>query len=73
MNIRKGILSAIETRLAIDPVNYGVRLRKSLKGYWKMRIGSYRVVYEISVGRIIVHGIGHRDYIYDVMLSRLGK
>jgi hypothetical protein len=32
----------------VAPQEYGTPLRKTLKGYWKLRVGDYRVVYKIS-------------------------
>jgi len=33
---------------------------QKLKGYWKLRVGGYRVVFEFARSMIIVPGIGHR-------------
>jgi len=41
------IKKAIEQRLLVAPYEYGMPLRKSLKRYWKLRVGDYRVVYKI--------------------------
>jgi mRNA interferase RelE/StbE len=49
-----------------------VPLRRTLKGYWKLRVGDYRVVFEFDRSMIIVLGIGHRKDIYDRMRSRIG-
>jgi mRNA interferase RelE/StbE len=46
-NIQDRILKAIEGRLAQAPDQYGERLRQSLHGFWKLRVGDYRVVFEI--------------------------
>jgi mRNA interferase RelE/StbE len=37
------IKRAIEERLATQPETYGKPLQRTLKGYWKVRIGDYRV------------------------------
>ena len=66
------IKSAIETKLATYPEQYAVPLRRTLKGYWKLRVGDYRVVFEFDRSMIIVLGIGHRKDIYDRMRSRIG-
>jgi mRNA interferase RelE/StbE len=67
------IKSTIETKLATYPEQYAVPLRRTLKGYWKLRVGDYRVVFEFDRSMIIVLGIGHRKDIYKRMKSRLGK
>lgn len=41
------IARALDTRLAVIPEQTGEPLRGTLKGYWKLRIGDYRVVYKI--------------------------
>ncbi len=66
------IKSAIETKLTTYPEQYAVPLRRTLKGYWKLRIGDYRVIFEFDRSMIIVLGIGHRKDIYDRMTSRVG-
>jgi len=42
-------------------------LSENLAGLCKLRVGSYRVVYELVVEkrRLVVHAIGHRSEIYD--------
>lgn len=43
-----------------------IPLSAELKGFFKLRIGDWRIVYEIdySEEKVIVHSIGHRDKIY---------
>ena len=61
------IRRAIETRLMAAPEEYGEPLRRTLKGYWKLRVGDYRVVFTVEGDRITVLGIRHRRDIYKVM------
>ena len=63
-DIKLRIKKAIEERLMNDPLKYGKPLRKSLKGYWKLRVGDYRVVYKIEGSNIIVLAIIHRKEVY---------
>lgn len=65
------IKTAIETRLAIAPHQYGEPLRKTLHGYWKLRVGDYRVVYRIMDNMVLVLGIMHRKKVYEAVDSRL--
>jgi len=65
------IRRAIETRLLTSPQEYGEPLRRTLKGYWKLRIGDYRVVFKISEDVILILGICHRKEIYDKIETRL--
>jgi mRNA interferase RelE/StbE len=64
------IKNAIETRLITAPHQYGEPLRKTLKGYWKLRVGDYRVVYKIVINEIWILGIIHRKKVYDVVEKR---
>ena len=59
------IKDIIKERLYESPDLYGLPLRKSLKGYRKLRIGDYRVVYFTSGDTVLIEGIGHRKNIYD--------
>jgi mRNA interferase RelE/StbE len=73
VNIKDRIRNAIEKRLLIDPISYGLPLRKSLQGYRKLRVGDYRIIYRIEGKQIIVLKIGNRKDVYSKVLVRLGK
>ena len=62
--IKARIKNAIERRLMVDPIKYGDPLRKTLKGYRKVRVGDYRIVYKIEGEYIYILGIRHRKEIY---------
>ena len=59
-NIRK----AIENKLTTGPEIFGKPLRQSLKGYRKLRVGDYRVIYRIESEKIKIFYIGHRSIVY---------
>lgn len=65
------VKSAIETKLTTYPEQYALPLRRTLKGYWKLRVGDYRVIFEFDRSLIIVLGIGHRKEIYSQMKNRI--
>lgn len=69
-NIRKRILTAIESRLQTHPAQYGLRLRQSLAGLWKIRVGDYRIVYEIAGQHVIVWAILNRKSAYPEVARR---
>lgn len=69
-NIRTRLLRAIEQRLATAPDRYGVRLRQSLTGLWKLRVGDYRIVYELEGTKVTVWAIRHREHVYPVVEHR---
>ena len=69
--LRTRIKKAIETRLAIAPHLYGEPLRKTLRGYWKLRVSDYRVVFKIVNEEVWILGIIHRKRVYDAIEKRL--
>jgi len=69
-DVRQRIRKAIETRLLAAPQEYGKPLRKTLKGYWKLRVGDYRVVFKVNDNEILILGICHRKEIYPLMETR---
>lgn len=69
--LRKRIKTAIENRLVTSPHLYGEPLRKTLKGYWKLRVGDYRVVYKITASEVRILGIIHRKMVYEKIEKRL--
>lgn len=69
-NIQSRIRKAIEQRLVEDPAAYSFPLRKSLKGYRKLRVGDYRVVFKIEESVVIVLMISHRKEVYQKVLKR---
>ena len=69
--IKTSIKNAIETRLSTSPHQYGEPLRKNLHGYWKLRVGDYRVVFKIVDNEVWILGIIHRKKVYDVIEKRL--
>ena len=65
------IKRAIEERLATNPEVYGKPLQRTLKGYWKLRVGEYRVVFKILGNNIRIFGIIHRRRVYEIIGRRL--
>ena len=68
--IKDRIKNAIETRLLTAPHQYGEPLRKTLKGYWKLRVGDYRIVYKVFKNEIWILGIIHRKKVYEAVEKR---
>lgn len=59
------IKSVIEKKLLVDPVKFGKPLRYSLKGCRSLRVGNYRVIYQIVGQAINVLVIQHRKDCYE--------
>ena len=69
-DVRDRIKKAIETRLMTAPQEYGEPLRKTLKSYWKLRVGDYRVVFKVDGNEILILGICHRKEVYPSVEKR---
>jgi mRNA interferase RelE/StbE len=68
--LKKRIKKAIEDRLMTAPQQYGEPLRKTLKGYWKLRVGDYRVVFKVVEQEVWILGIMNRKDVYNTVLKR---
>jgi len=64
---KEKIRSAIETKLSSNPIEFGKPLQYSLKGLRRLRVGDYRVIFQIDQSNkiVLVIKIGHRREIYD--------
>jgi mRNA interferase RelE/StbE len=67
--VSKQILDWTEKHLdgTTDPRNFGKALTGNLAGFWRYRVGKYRLVAEIRDMEIIIEivSIGHRSSIYN--------
>lgn len=68
-NIKLRIRKAIEDRLILDPLKFGEPLRRSLAGFRKLRVGDYRVIYQVQGRTVVILKIGHRREVY----NKLGR
>ncbi len=68
---RKMIRKAIEERLMTEPERYGKKLQRTLKDYWKLRVGQYRIVFKIVENKIKIFAIIHRRDVYQRINARL--
>ncbi len=69
------IIKAIRKKLVIDPERYGDPLKGDLRGLWKLRVGQYRVVYEIKTEKVLVYvikvGFRRDEEVYKEAIKRL--
>ncbi len=68
---KKKIQIRIKDRLTVHPDLYGKPLRRSLAGYRKLRVGDYRVVFEIQQTTVKILMIEHRSRVYDRIKKRV--
>jgi len=69
------IIRSIRKKLTTEPERYGKPLRGDLKGLWKLRVGQYRVVYEVKTDNVMVYvikvGFRRDDEVYREVIKRL--
>ena len=70
---QKRVRQAIEERLVSHPEIYGKPLRRSLRGYRKLRVGDYRVIFRIEGSRVKIFIIQHQSRVYDEVRKRLSQ
>jgi mRNA interferase RelE/StbE len=65
--LRLRISGAIELLSVVPHPPAAKMLRGDEQGWWRVRVGEYRIVYTITDGRllILVLRIGHRREVYD--------
>lgn len=68
---RGQVRDAIRQKLATQPALYGKPLRQDLKGCWKLRVGDYRVIFQIQGNSSRVIAIIHRSKEYVDIHKRL--
>ena len=63
---KRFIKRAIEEKLMMNPLKFGVPLRRNLSGFFKLRVGDYRIIYQIHNREVLVLVIkvGHRKKVY---------
>lgn len=74
---QKLIIKSIRKKLSLDPKAYGKALVGSLKGYWRLRVKDYRVVYSLVEDKVLVKVIKvgmRKDWeVYEEVLKRIPK
>jgi mRNA interferase RelE/StbE len=64
---KKVIKKTIEEKLMVDPLKFGHPLRRNLSGLFKLRVGDYRIIYQIHKQEVlvVVIKVGHRREVYE--------
>lgn len=74
---RQLITKAIRKKLATNPTAFGKPLSGILRGYWRLRVDQYRVMYRIEQRRLVVLvvkvGMRRDAQIYLEAIPRLRK
>ena len=74
---RVRITKAIRRKLTTNPTSFGKPLSGPLRGYWRLRVEEYRVIYRVEQHRLIVIvikvGMRRDAQIYTEAIPRLRK
>ncbi|MDZ4662874.1 MAG: type II toxin-antitoxin system RelE/ParE family toxin [Pseudomonadota bacterium] len=64
---KEQIRKAIEKKLATNPIEFGKPLQYSLRGLRRLRVGDYRIIFQIEEKKkvVLVVKIGHRKEVYE--------
>ena len=68
---RGQIKSALEEKLLVRPELFGKPLRQSLSGCRSLRVGDYRIVYQIEKKAIYILAVVHRSNEYKGIEKRI--
>lgn len=75
LSARQRIIKTIRKKLTANPQDYGHPLSGELKGYWRLRVDDYRVVYSIIHEQVLVKvikvGIRRDSEVYEELIKRL--
>ena len=74
---QRHILKTIRKKLSLTPQSYGKALVGEYRGYWRLRIEDYRVIYKMIKEQIVVLvvkiGIRRDSSVYEELYKRLKK
>ncbi len=66
------VREAIELKLYVNPLLYGRPLHGVLSRFFKLRVGDWRIVYEISPPFVDILLVAHRRDVYARLRRRFG-
>ncbi len=67
------IKNAIDQKLISEPDKFGKPLRRSLKGYRKLRVGDFRIIFRIEKKIVKIFIIDNRSIVYKHAKTRVLK
>jgi len=64
---QKRIVNYLESRVSLNPHNFGKSLVGGKKGLWRYRVDDYRIICNVSNNEllVLVVDVGHRREVYD--------
>ena len=70
---KKRVSEVVLSKLSSHPELFGHPLSGLLRGFYKLRVGPYRVVFSIEGDLVKVFKIGHRSSVYKEALERIKR
>jgi mRNA interferase RelE/StbE len=67
---KRRLKQAIEAKLMVDPIRFGKPLQHSLSGLRTLRVGDYRIVYQLSKTEVFILLVAHRSVVYTAATKR---
>jgi mRNA interferase RelE/StbE len=52
--LRKRIFNKVNDYVSKDPMNTGKPLKGELSGFWRYRLGDYRIIYTVDIEKQII-------------------
>lgn len=68
---KKSIRDAIEEKLQTEPEFFGKPLQYSLCSLRSMRVGDYRVIFQLQKKEVFIVLIAHRSVVYKMVSKRV--
>lgn len=63
-DLKQRIKTAITERLMTEPAPLRQTAQGNAQGYWKLRVGDYRMVFSVNGSEIIVFAVCHRKEVW---------
>lgn len=65
---KQQIKKSIEKKLTTNPIEFGKPLQYSLKGLRRLRVGDFRIIFQIHEenNTVLIVKIGHRREVYEI-------
>lgn len=68
---KKNIQKSIEEKLQTEPEFFGKPLQYSLSGLRSMRVGDYRIIFQLKKKEVFIVLIAHRSVVYKSISTRV--
>jgi mRNA-degrading endonuclease RelE of RelBE toxin-antitoxin system len=68
---KNSIRKAVEEKLQTQPVFFGKPLQFSLYGLRSLRVGDYRIIFQLKKNEVYIVLIAHRSIVYKAISTRI--